>query len=251
LGDSFVPKNRDEAEKKMPPDLDGTQTVALLKSTKKLLSRLSSGDTGSLELHPFVYFYSEGGRHLPSSYLAAVEFFDRLEREDRFKQFAYVREQFEDFLLAGREYIPQHVRKARGEIKAVHLLAEYFRFCFEEFLKQGANENSVSDAVAKQYPYLKPNAFDSTDYGTNFSAEAKNRIFVNHSLEVAMRCSICRARIPNSGISYDHIQDKKIGGRGDDANIAATHTYCNNSKDQLLKYFASFKGRKVDAKSEP
>jgi hypothetical protein len=170
--------------------------------------------------------------------------------EDRFKQFAFVRERFEDFLISGREYIPQHVRKARGEIKAVHLLAEYFRFCFEEFLKEGADSSSVSDAVGKQYSYLKPSAFDSTDYGTNFSAEAKNRLFIDHSLEAAMRCSICRARIPNSGISYDHIQDKKNDGRGDEANIAVTHTYCNNSKDQLLRYFASFKGRKQDGEAE-
>lgn len=246
LGDSFVPKNREEAEKKMPPDENGTQTVLLLKNTKKLLARLSSGDTGSLELHPFVYFYSDGGRHLPSSYLAVIEFFNRLEVEDRFKQFAFVRERFECFLVSEREYIPQHVRKARGEIKAVHLLAEYFRFCFEEFLKTGSDNKSVSGAVQKKYPYLMPSAFDSPDYGTNISTESKSRLVINHSLATALRCSICHARIPSSGISFDHILDKKFGGRGEDSNIAATHTYCNNSKDQLLQYFASFKGRKND-----
>jgi hypothetical protein len=231
--------NREEAEKLWPPDIDGSTTVSLLKKTRSFVSKISSGEAGSLELHPFIYFYSDGGRHLPSSFLGILEFLYRLDRENRFNKLALVRSQFEDFLIANRQYIPQLVRKARGEIKAVHLLAEYFRTCFEEFFKHGSDEGKVSESILKTYPYLKATAFDTTDYGTNFSAEAKNRLFINHALETSMRCTICRARIPNKGISYDHVLEKSKGGDGDENNMAPTHTYCNNSKEQLLEYFSS------------
>lgn len=64
-----VPRTREQAEMLVAPDTDGKLTLEYLLKTKRILIRMlnrpDSDFMGSLDLHPLVYVYSEGGRHQP------------------------------------------------------------------------------------------------------------------------------------------------------------------------------------------
>jgi hypothetical protein len=239
--DAIVPRDKAHAESMVPQDVDGSSTVEIIKKTKRIIERIKRDDQSSLDLHPFVYFYSDGGRHLPSSFLATVEMIVEIDKKNQFKEFIAVRAKFEDFLVSQRHFIPQLVRRARGEIKAVHSIKNFFIFCLTEFKKPESNEECVLDAIhmSTDFSFLAPVAYFNTEYGKDFSSEAKSKTFIDHQLESSIRCSICKARVPNSQISFDHALDKKHGGDGNIINIQMTHHYCNSAKDQLVPYLAS------------
>jgi hypothetical protein len=236
-----IPSSKDHAESLVPPDMDGTQTTSMLKRVHKLLQRLHSLDACSLGLDPFVYVYSPGGRHLPSSYLAVIEFLEQMEREGTHKQFSRVRSAFEDFLVANSAFIPQIVRKLRGEMRAVHGIYRYFTHCFMELQKSNTNAESLLSSLQyhEEFSYLKPSAYESTEYGKDFSSEVKSGGPISHHLTTAMRCEVCEARIDPRILSFDHRLDKEKGGIGTPENRGHTHPYCNHSKPQLLPFFAS------------
>jgi hypothetical protein len=212
-----------------------------LKRTKKIMQRIHSDDPSSLGLDPFVYFYSFGGRHLPSSMLATVKWLTDMEKENSFKQFTRVRAAFEDFLVTNSAYIPQIVRKFRGEIRAVEAIAAYFQFCVSEFQKPKATAEIVASMLisSSEYSYLKPTAFEDTEYGKEFSPEVKSGATIGHHLKTALRCDICHARVDYRAISHDHALDKSKGGMGNPENRDNTHRYCNSAKAQLLPFFTA------------
>jgi hypothetical protein len=235
------PKSKEEAEKLVPPDEDGSKTVGMLKRTKKIMQRIHSDDPCSLGLDPFVYFYSIGGRHLPSSMLATVKWLTDMEKGNSYKQFTRVRAAFEDFLISNSAYIPQIVRKMRGEMRAVEAISKYFMYCVSEFQKPNATAESVENSLraSNEYSYLKPSAFEDTDYGKEFSAEVKSGATIGHHLKTAIRCEVCHARVDYRAISHDHALDKGKGGMGNPENREDTHRYCNSAKQQLLQFFAA------------
>jgi hypothetical protein len=50
----------EEVKESFGKDIDGAQTIQLLRSVKKVVSRITTSDPGSLGLHPLVYFYTRG-----------------------------------------------------------------------------------------------------------------------------------------------------------------------------------------------
>jgi hypothetical protein len=246
LKDNPIPTSKQHAESLVPVDLNGDTTMEFLGKTKRVVERISSDDPGSLDLHPFVYFYSDGGRHLPSSFLATTEMIVQLNKDNRFRWFTGLREQFEDFLISQRQLIPQIVRKARGEIKAVHAIKAFFMYCLLALDKEEASEETLLASLrsSDEYSYLKPTAYQDAEYGKNFSTEAKSKTFIDYQLDHAIRCNVCNARVPNSQISFDHDLDKKFGGDGNPENARMLHHYCNSAKDQLVPDLAMRRGHK-------
>lgn len=59
--------------KSIQDDLDGSETIAYLTNTNKIIRRLTTTHQSSLGLHPAVYFYSEKGRYQPTAFMAWVE----------------------------------------------------------------------------------------------------------------------------------------------------------------------------------
>ena len=172
-----------------------------------------------------------------------------LSKDNRVKWFTGLRERFENFLVSQRQLIPQIVREARGEIKAVHATKAFFMFCLDEFDKNGATEATLLAALqsSEEYYYLKPTAYPDTAYGKEFSVEAKSKTFIDYQLEHAIVCNVCKARVSNSQISFDHQIDKKLGGDGNPENARMLHHYCNSAKDQIVPYLAKLmKGKESD-----
>lgn len=245
-----APTSKENAEELIPPDIDGTTTVEFLKKTKKIIYRISSYEThddmSSLDLHPLVYFYSNGGKHLPSSFLAVVELMNEYEKNNSFHKFTLIRESFEDFLVKHKDFVQQVSRHARGQIKAVHKIKEFFVFITKQIEAGNTDDGIVTNLQAStEFSFLKVTTNDPKTK-EDFTSGVKSKVVITHELDVAKRCQICNARVPNLGISFDHKQDKKMNGIGDAANAQFTHHYCNSAKDKLTPLFAK-KGLKSEA----
>ncbi len=69
-----VPKTREEAESIVPKDVNGDGTIFYLQRARKLASLLSNlpktSYAHSMDLHPFVYFYSADAKHQPTIFLS-------------------------------------------------------------------------------------------------------------------------------------------------------------------------------------
>ena len=61
-------------------DKTGDETIAYLKTARRLASMVAGTSPASLGVHPAVYFYSATGRYQPTAFLAAVSFVDHLEQ---------------------------------------------------------------------------------------------------------------------------------------------------------------------------
>jgi hypothetical protein len=239
-----IPANKEQAEKLVPADADGSGTIDFLKQTKRVITRISNRtDTDfmrSLDLHPLVYFYSDSGRHMSSSFLATIEFVLAHMEPDRFKEFTKIREPFEDFLVEHKDFFRQIVIKTRGDIKAVTKLKAFFEFLAEMLQKRTAPDEIVKQLQASsQFSFLKlPSPPETGTEGPkgDFSPATKSKSVIQEKLAHAVRCSICRARVPDQGISFDHKEDKKFGGSAKEENISMTHHYCNSAKDVLIPY---------------
>ena len=237
-----VPQNREQAEKRIGVDIDGDHTVAFLKETKKVITTISNTTTTdfmrSLDLHPLVYFYSNSGRHLPSAFLATVRFIMDYKEKDRFMEFTKIRSSFEDFLVEQKDFFSQIVLKTRGEMKAIRKIGKFFAFIVEQ-CEKGVSATDILMALlaSEEFDFLKlPSIHEKPEVGKNFSPAIKSKLVIQEKLANAARCWICKARVPDQGRSFDHKEDKSMGGVGSEENYGPSHHYCNGSKLGLIPY---------------
>lgn len=239
----IVPTSKENAEQLIRPDTDGSETVNYLANLKRVVDQICNRPETdymkSLDLHPMVYFYSETGRHQPTALLATVEFISRLQKQsDGFKRFTKVRPSFEEFLIEHRDFLQQISRKARGEMKAVHNVRAFLEFVFDKFCEGADSEHAVKALQSStDFNFLKlPSEADKPEIGLNMSPQGKSKKVIQNKLATAIRCTICGARVPDQGISFDHSKDKSEGGTATDENTEMTHHYCNSAKAILLPY---------------
>ena len=238
------PANRAEAEKIVPADADGTSTIEFFKKTKRVATLLSNLRTtnysNSVDLHPFVYFYSRQGNHQPTMFLAAAYWLRELDKKKKVTELAKngLRGRLEDFLLDNAFLIAAISRRARGEEKAVRKLKTYLDFLTEQ-LSHGVSKDQLLTEVGKQFRVStvpEPDEYDEPiTPGSRIPIHVKSAMFIDQELENAQKCEICNARIPARGLSRDHRIDKKHGGAGTKENAAPTHHVCNSAKDKIKK----------------
>ena len=66
--------------------------------------------------------------------------------------------------------------------------------------------------------------------GEKFSEDTKSAIFIKTALKSALRCPICNGYLdPAKSVSYDHVTEKAVGGKGNEENGQLTHPYCNQA----------------------
>lgn len=237
------PADRKEAEKIVPKDPDGAATIQFLKNAQRTASLLTNlrntNYSRSLDLHPFVYFYSHQGNHQPTMFLATAYWLRDLDKKKRISELARsgLRENIENFILNHAFLIPAISRRARGEERAVRLLKKFLDVLFENVYK--VNTSDLLEQIGKTFKVLTVAEPDEDEEpmaaGSRIPIHVKNALFINHELESAKKCEMCKARIPARGLSSDHRHDRKHGGDGTRKNVAPMHHACNSAKDKLLK----------------
>lgn len=240
------PANRAEAEKLVPVDTDGAATIRFLKKAQRVASLLSNLRTSSyahsLDLHPFVYFYSHQGHHQPTMFLATAFWLRELDKNKKIPELAKdgLREKLEQFLLDHSFLIQAISRRARGEEKAVRRLKQYLDFLVENISKTTSSD--LLEQIGKRFrvPTIPEPDEDEepTLPGSRIPVHVKNSMFIEQELNKAERCELCKGRIPARGLSRDHRVDRKHGGAGSKDNAAPTHHACNSAKDKIKKFSA-------------
>jgi hypothetical protein len=211
-------------------DTDGSETLKYLKRVRSLSARISGNHASSLGLHPAVYFYGVTGRYQPPAFLATVRFIQDLESKDRLDEFTESRGRFEDFLLKFRYFTNAIVGKFGSGVRSLDPLVMLYQKILDG-IGAAKNEDEIVRSIYAQdkLSFLKGVVEESRMVGKRFSRDVKSMAFIRDALEVGLRCNICKARIHNKSITFDHKIRKADGGIGDVENAQLSHPYCNTT----------------------
>lgn len=213
-----------------PDDLDGENTISVLKKSLKLAKRISGNDTGSLGLHPAVYFYGPSGRHSRSMFMGIVELLSKkLINNDPsfFAKFTSAREKLEKTLIEKKDLIATILQKHLS-----HNRNKVFSDLIDELVKKINDNIEIDDNLIIKITKLEGKIVigDVSITNTSFSDDTKSKSFILTALKSAIKCPICKGYLdPEKSISYDHIQRKREDGNGNIDNCQLTHPYCNQS----------------------
>ncbi|MEH7578717.1 HNH endonuclease [Priestia megaterium] len=212
----------------------GAQVIKYLKRTLNILERIHSKKPGSLGLHPFIYFYSDIGKHKIGSYYGILELFKLLEQEKGFDKFTSVRGLFEDTIKEYSFLVQQIIRKSRQSKRGYKEVANYY-YTIIKIIAKG-NFSSPYEIVKElkkkdNFKYLQIDIIDNEENGMkqNFSRGKKQIIKVNALVKGLARCPICDGYLSTFSSSVDHIKRKRDGGTGSISNGQLTHLYCNTT----------------------
>ena len=219
-----------EAARELSDDPDGSETVKMLSSMSRLSRRVTGTNSGSLGLHPAVYFYNEKGRHSRFFFLGIIRIFaDAIRNNDDqfFKKFTDVRKDIENRLVAKKSLINQGLSNVNSR-QRIDRMSNLMRGLISNFEKgiQVTDKDMLSLlGIEGRLGKLK-----IIDAPAGFSDETKAAIFLQDSIKKALRCPICGGYLdPNKSVSYDHIQRRQDGGGGDAENGQLAHPYCNSA----------------------
>ena len=216
-------------------DLDGKKTYKYLENTLKLLQLVNSKEKFSLGLHPFVYFYSNLGKHKIASYYGILELLSNLKKNNRLNDLCKVRGNFEKILLKYEFLIQQIVRKWRQSKRGYKEISKYFESIIDILLEKDYKDlDDVIERLVKkeEFNYLKTAIIDNTKSSTSrkdFSRGEKVQIKINALVKGIPTCPICGEYIDPSSSSIDHIKRKRDGGTAEFSNGQLTHIYCNTT----------------------
>ena len=213
-------------------DNTGEGTIEALRQVRSVMSRVTGNDIASLGLHPAVYFYSSTGRHWDMIFVAMVKLFAKAIRnndDNFFKVFTRNRETIERLFLENKALIVQAniaIRSTNRVQKWSALIEDTAR---GKLFGDGISQDGILEALDLSGKVV---ASEIREIGANFSTNTKSALFLGESVENAQKCPICGGLIlVEKSVSYDHIQAKKDGGRGNIENAQLTHPYCNSLKD--------------------
>lgn len=215
------------------PDIDGNSTYNALADCRKVLSRITGNDKGSLGLHPAIYFYNEKGKHSIHLFLGIVELVSRkIRNNDKsfFKKITKGREKIEIFLIENKPLIQQLISKVYST-KRVSTVSGIFDY----IVSTTSKEEQIDMASIFKIAGLKDAVIASIggNSSTQFSEDAKSETFLSSALTSSVRCPICHGAIDTQkSTSYDHIIPKREEGGGARSNCQITHPYCNQSIKQ-------------------
>ncbi|MFD2693807.1 HNH endonuclease family protein [Sporolactobacillus shoreicorticis] len=212
----------------------GKAVIKLLKRTLNIIERIHSKKPFSLGLHPFIYFYSDIGKHKVGSYYGMLELIKILEKNNLFNEFISARGVFEDTIREYSFLIQQIIRKNRQSKRGVKELAHFYLSIINLINKK--NFSSPKDIVLEikrmdDFKFLQIDIVDNekNKMKENFSRGKKQIIKINTLVKSIPRCPICNGYLSPVSSSVDHIQRKREGGTGNIGNGQLTHLYCNTT----------------------
>lgn len=205
-------------------DLDGKETIEVLKNLKKLLQLLNSNDESSLGLHPMVYFYSKRGNFKPAMFYATFLFVKKLKETRKLDSFIATRAKFENFIYQYDFIFDQINRNLRSSKKSSAVLCDIMLNLVQEFNANKSDEEILKN-LQKKYNIVIENEMQSEE--SEKKSELKSSSFISTALPTVPKCSICGGAIHTNSISMDHIVRKREGGPDSLINVQITHPYCN------------------------
>jgi len=211
-------------------DADGTTTISVLTKTYGLAGRITGNESGSLGLHPAVYFYGPTGRHSGPMFMGTMTLVGRkLSNNDKtfFNKFTHARSKLEQILVYHKDLIATIIQKHISP-KRVDKYADLLDALIDHLnAGEELNELEIIKISGLDGKIFVGNAGDSAK---NFSDDAKSEAFIMTALRTSIKCPICNGYLDTEkSVSYDHVVRAQDGGNGRSDNCSLTHPYCNQS----------------------
>ena len=213
---------------------DEKAVIRCLKNTEKILEYINSKEKYSLGIHPFVYFYSDLGKHKIGSYYGFVLFIKDLIEQNRINDFISVRGTFEQVIYQYNFLVQQIIRRWRQSKKAYIHIKEYFFTIMDILLVN--KELEAEEVVEKvrsngEFNYLQIEIVDNEEATVkgNFSRGKRQQIKLRALVKNLPKCPICNGYMDTKSVSVDHINRKQDGGTNSYENGQITHLYCNTT----------------------
>lgn len=209
-------------------DVTGAATVEVLRRSKRLVNRITGNTTGSLGLHPAVYFYGPSGVHSGPMFMGTVALVARkLVNNDQtyFKKFTSVRALVEKVLIEQKDLIATILQR----LVSKHRTGGY-EALLDAIIKHLVSGGKITQEWLVETAGLKGKVLtgDARVTASDFSETVKSKAFISTALEGAPCCAICKGYLDaDKSISYDHIERKRDGGKGGQDNVQLCHPYCN------------------------
>ena len=208
--------------------------IECIRNTLYILQYINSKEKFSLGLHPFVYFYSDIGKHKIGSYYGVLQFVKYLIEHKKLNDFIDIREKFEQVIYQYNFLVQQIIRKYRQSKRAYSAVKDYY-IVVMQLLKDNP-ESSIELIIEKikknrDFKFLQTEIVDNeeVEVKSNFSRGRKQQIKIRTFVAALPKCPICGGYLDNKSISVDHIVRKEDGGDNSSCNGQVTHLYCNTS----------------------
>lgn len=213
-------------------DMTGSDTINLLKKTKKRLSRITGVHPSSLGLHPAIYFYSSTGRYQVTAFYTILNLIQNLEhKHNGFINFTDIRSEFENFLISYKSIVNQTSQKFGSGLKSYKKLTALYLIIIEA-LQQKKSEEEILQIISSnpEFDFINPEKLDYENYlRKDFTTETKSGVFIINALKNPVRCKLCNSLIHKNSITIDHINRKEDGGLGVIDNGQLSHPFCNTT----------------------
>lgn len=216
--------------------LAGTEEHVMncLRNTLFYLEYINSKEPFSLGIHPYIYFYSDIGRHKIGSYYGFLLFVKELIEKKKIDLFISARGKFEEVIYQYSFLVQQIIRKNRqskrayGEIKnyfmkIMNIINEYKDYTIEQIVS--------TIKLSPDFEYLQTEIIDNqrVSVKANFSRGKKQQIKLRTFIQTLPKCPICGGYMDNNSLSVDHICRKADRGTNSPENGQVTHPYCNTT----------------------
>jgi hypothetical protein len=216
--------------KSLKDDKGESETIEILQDARKMAYRINSQNTGSLGLHPAVYFYSSLGRHQATAALAVTELLMEFENLNYFKTFISIRGKFEEFIIAYKHYFNQITKKFGSGSKGSKHMKDFLWFIIKLFADGKTDEQVLKSLSSGQvFKFLNPNdTEDDSTKNKKFTKAISSGAWLKEHLPAKQRCKICSGHYDSRFITKDHATRLREGGTGALNNLHFAHPYCNS-----------------------
>ena len=209
-------------------DLDGSDTINVLKLSREIGSRLAGNNGASLGLHPAVYFYNERGvysRHLFLGMCRLISESVRNNDSGFFKKFTKTRKLLEEWLIENKSLIGQAFANVNREARVLRVRDMLGTLISRIDKKESIAVEDVLASIGLGGRIVDVRAETTS---TKVSEATKAALAIEAGLAAATRCPVCGGLLyPKKSVSYDHKVRVRDGGKGTKQNTQMVHPYCN------------------------
>jgi hypothetical protein len=187
----------------LPNDVDGDETLRLLRKVKEIARLTCDYDyEGSLGLDQAVYSYGKAGKFHSSAFIASLQFAKELWDKNQRYIFTKIREPFEEFLVRHKSFINDLGHSKGSRLRALESFLLMYRIIMSA-LRSGITDDAEIIARLKAEQSLKSalkeadSSIDENATGKKFSRGAVPRLWfatnLHHETDVISVKRDCRS----------------------------------------------------------